>query len=172
MIWSANRRRFAHARSNSLPPISQYRSRRRNRFATNFWAVLKASAKVSSPVPPGDFKLRTDSPNKKAVVVSRVRRKNRGCRSTTPPSLGRMARRSSTLCLKTSRLSYCLNWNCGRKSSRECFHAAPSCVKIPSPNIGDAIRARGPKPQSWGTVSVPWTTLFCDETNHGNWSTA
>lgn len=103
---------------------------------------------MCSPVASGVIRLRTDSPNRKPVVVLRVKRKNKGCRSIKP-LLSRISRiKLSTAVLKILRLSYCLCCSYGRSMSRECFQLGPSCVKILLPNIGNVIARRGPIPKS------------------------
>ena len=125
IIWSAKRCTLSHASWNFFPPMSQYRSSSRNLLAIYSCAMLKALAKVCSPAVLGALRLFTDSPKRNAVVVSSVRRKKRGCKSTTPPPL-MLSIKLLTDSRKTYRSSYCLCWKWGLSISRKCFQGAPS----------------------------------------------
>ena len=63
--------------------------------------------------------------------------------------------RSLTCSRSMSRSWYCCRANCGRSISRECFQAAPSCVKIPSPSKGKNIWRRSPYPKSISQSTRP-----------------
>ena len=106
IIRSANAFTRPQASRNSLPPTSQYKSSRRNLLTTYFWAVSKELANVFSPAVSGVLSLPIDSPKRKAVVTSSVKRKKSGCRSTMPTVLGSNWRRSSNGSRITLRFSY------------------------------------------------------------------
>lgn len=99
----------------------------------------------ANPISSADWvalKLYVHSPNRNADVVSSVNRKNSGCRSMLFLLLRIQAIKSSRCSRSMLRFWYCCRANWGRSISLECFQAAPSCVKIPSPSKGKNIWRR------------------------------
>jgi hypothetical protein len=131
----------------------------RNCPVARLWTMSKASANLRSMEFSGATRLRTDSPNTNSVVISSVIRKNSGWRSTVPPPFWIVWRRLSTLPWKSSRLSYCLCCRWPRMIFLERFQCSPSCVKMPSPNIGWRTLRRGSMPKSTGTSAS--TRVLC-----------
>jgi hypothetical protein len=70
--------------------------------------MLKDFANVCLLADSRVFRLCINSPKRKAVVMSRVRQKKRGCKPITPPSFRILLMRLSTASLNISRLAYYL----------------------------------------------------------------
>jgi len=147
-----NRCTIEHCFRNSLPPINQYMYPRRQRRNRNSWDIRKASENSASRASAAFCaelevvcKEFIDLPKRRKVVVSNVNRKNTGCKSMNW-SVGMQLTKCSVCCSTCVKMFARLSENRGRNISRECFHGAVSCVKIPSPKSGAKVGRRAPRP--------------------------
>ena len=146
MVPSINSCTVAQARRNSFPPMSQWNGPRRPRRARKSCAIRKDSAKASDcgVCVPSEL---IERPKRRYVVVSSVKRKNNGWRSTTFPS-GIQDISASTCSCICKKMSIRLPRKSGRRRSRECFQSSPSWVKIPCPRSGLNTCGRSPNPNA------------------------